>query len=51
MNKDKVSKCCGAELYDQSETGYAPNEVCNSCGERSESIEQNESADKQLERE
>ena len=51
----KVSKCCGAEFYDQAHNnyggGYAPNEVCNSCGERSESIEQNESADKQLERE
>lgn len=38
MNKDKVSKCCGAELYDQSETGYAPNEVCSNCEKRAESI-------------
>jgi|TARA_Y100000034_G_scaffold125264_1_gene174562 hypothetical protein len=40
MNKNKVSKCCGAELYDQSETGYAPNEVCSNCEKRAESIEE-----------
>ena len=39
MNKNKVSKCCGAELYDQSETGYAPNEVCSNCEKRAESTE------------
>ena len=40
MNKDKVSKCCGAELYDQAENnyggGYAPNEVCSHCEKRAE---------------
>ena len=40
MNKDKVSKCCGAELYDQAGNnyggGYAPNEVCSHCEKRVE---------------
>ena len=40
MNKDKVSKCCGAELYDQAENnyggGYAPNEVCSHSEKRAE---------------
>ena len=40
----KVSKCCGAEFYDQAHNnfggGYSPNLVCGSCGERSEPIEQ-----------
>mgnify|MGYP006409486801 CR=1 FL=1 len=45
MNRDKVSKCCGAELYDQAENnyggGYAPNEVCSHCEKPAESIEDN----------
>ena len=42
----KVSKCCGAELYDRAENkygqGYSGVEICMCCEELAEPIEQDE---------